>query len=145
MALTFTSSVFLRYRERVLLIEHNLLKCWIPVGGALEAGETPLQAAKREAKEETGLTAIFPEWPNVPDGTPPGFIGYEEHEAGPKGTHMNFCFLADVDSDQVVSDGSWSNHVWVIPGGPYPDIKAPPNVWHLLAVIYDKPARRRTE
>lgn len=33
---------------------------WFPVGGALEPGETPAQAAVRETCEETGLTVADP-------------------------------------------------------------------------------------
>ena len=85
----------------VLVIHHRRLKTWLPIGGELEAGETPLEAAARELAEETGLVGTFPELPN-PDGVPPGYIGYEEHQAGSKGMHMNFVFVADVDSAAVV-------------------------------------------
>ncbi len=34
-------------------------------------------------------------------GTPRGLIGYEEHVAGSKGLHLNFVFVADVESDAV--------------------------------------------
>jgi len=33
---------------------------WFPVGGALEAGETPVEAAIRETEEETGLGITNP-------------------------------------------------------------------------------------
>lgn len=33
---------------------------WFPVGGALEAGETPVEAAVRETEEETGLRIADP-------------------------------------------------------------------------------------
>ena len=76
-------------------MRHKRLELWLPVGGEIEPGETPLEAARRELREETGLEGVFPPGLGV-DGTPPGLIGYEEHPAGSKGLHMNFAFVADV-------------------------------------------------
>lgn len=35
-------------------------KCWYPVGGGIELGETLQEAAAREAFEETGLVSLPP-------------------------------------------------------------------------------------
>jgi len=51
----FVSSVYILDHQKVLLIFHKKLKKWLPPGGHLEADETPPEAAKREAFEETGL------------------------------------------------------------------------------------------
>jgi len=40
---------------RLLLHEHRRLGRWVQMGGHLEAGEDPLQAALREGAEESGL------------------------------------------------------------------------------------------
>jgi len=42
--------------KQVLLSWNNNLQEWIPIGGHIEFGENPIQAIKREVKEETGLT-----------------------------------------------------------------------------------------
>ena len=87
---------------RVLVIHHRRIGIWVPVGGELEPGETPLEAARRELHEETGLAGTFPPLAGAADGEPPGFLGYEEHESGVKGLHMNFVFVADVADDAEV-------------------------------------------
>jgi ADP-ribose pyrophosphatase YjhB (NUDIX family) len=123
----FSSSVFVIHNRRVLLIKHKLLSVWLPIGGELEfrfhpdkmgsyndaaVPETPLECAKRELLEETGLVGRFFVGSSSFTGEPVGFIGYEEHLAGPKGLHMNFCFMCFVDTDRIVGDGSFSEHRW---------------------------------
>jgi len=107
----FSVAVYARRGDRVLVIEHRRLATWLPIGGELEPGETPLEAARRELAEESGLDGVFATLAGAADGEPPGFLGYEEHQAGSKGLHMNFVFVADVADDAEVSPnhefGDW--------------------------------------
>lgn len=122
-------AVFARHEGRVLLVKHKRLGAWLPVGGEVEAGETPLEAARRELLEETGLEGIFPAHDAL-DGASPGLIGYEEHVAGKKGVHLNFSFVADVVGRDVVLDESLDGHVWAsLDDGPWSG--APTNVRQL--------------
>jgi 8-oxo-dGTP pyrophosphatase MutT (NUDIX family) len=56
--LTAASLVLHPARPELLLVRHRVLQRWLQPGGHLERGEIPLDAARREATEETGATAL---------------------------------------------------------------------------------------
>lgn len=131
----FSVAIFARHEGAVLLIRHRRLGTWLPVGGEIEPGETPLEAAVRELREETGLAGTFPPGLGV-DGTPPGLIGYEEHPAGSKGLHMNFAFVADVTTRELAACDEWTEARWLSDAT---GIECPENVRQLLMVALDAP------
>jgi 8-oxo-dGTP diphosphatase len=124
----FSVAVYARRGDRVLVIEHRRLATWLPIGGELESGETPLEAATRELREETGLAGKFRGVAGALDGVPAGLIGYEEHVAGSKGLHMNFVFVAEIAAGaEVVPNEEFGAWRWV-DRGELEQLESPLNV-----------------
>ena len=113
----FSVAVFVRRggeEGQILVIHHKRLGTWLPIGGEMAEGETPLESAQRELREETGLVCPFPALERAFDGVPVGYLGYEEHLAGSKGMHMNFVFLADAESgSEIVPNHEFEEFKWV--------------------------------
>jgi ADP-ribose pyrophosphatase YjhB (NUDIX family) len=103
--LDFTVSVFVVREEKVLLVDHKKLGKWLPVGGHIEIGEDPEQAAHREVAEESGLQVEL--WGERP---PAGFPGtkalvaptyLDVHEIHGDHRHIGMIYFAKAASGQV--------------------------------------------
>ncbi|MBU1631833.1 MAG: NUDIX domain-containing protein [Nanoarchaeota archaeon] len=53
--LDLTVAGYIIHDNKVLLIHHNKLNLWLPVGGHIDSNETPDRALMREIKEEVNL------------------------------------------------------------------------------------------
>jgi ADP-ribose pyrophosphatase YjhB (NUDIX family) len=51
----FTVTTYIVENGKVVLLPHTKFGKWLPPGGHLELNETPVECAKREVLEETGL------------------------------------------------------------------------------------------
>lgn len=100
----FTATVYIFQENKVLLHLHEKLGKWLPPGGHLEANETPPEAARREAFEETGLEIDFIEQENLKIQAYNG-VSFERpflcllenipaHKDKPAHQHMDFIYLA---------------------------------------------------
>jgi 8-oxo-dGTP pyrophosphatase MutT (NUDIX family) len=86
---------------------HKRLGLWLQPGGHIEPGETPAEAALREAREETGLAVRL-----VHDD-----LAHVDVHPGPKGhTHLDVRFLLetteDDDRDPTPPDGESPDCRW---------------------------------
>ena len=92
---------------RVLLHRHKRLGRWLQPGGHLDPGERPWEAAVRETREETGLTARHV-------GGAPLLLHVDVHE-GPRGhLHLDLRYLLEGDAEVVLrpADGESPDVAW---------------------------------
>lgn len=109
----FTATAYVFHGKKVLLHFHPKIKKWLPPGGHIEPNETPPEAAKREAKEETGLEIVLIEQENIKIQAPhaisferPFFCLLESipaHKETPAHEHMDMIYLAQPSADADLS------------------------------------------
>jgi 8-oxo-dGTP pyrophosphatase MutT (NUDIX family) len=83
-----TGSAIVTGRRGVVLVKHKRFRIWLQPGGHIDPGESPADAALREAEEETGLEVRFA-------GGRPRLVHVDVHP-GPRGhTHLDLRFLVE--------------------------------------------------
>jgi len=85
-----TGSALITSVRGVILLKHKRLGIWVQPGGHIDEGETPAEAAVREAVEETGLPVTLLEHHAVQVDVHPGPRGH---------THLDLRFLCTAPSD----------------------------------------------
>ncbi len=102
----------------VVLLKHKRLGIWVQPGGHIDPGETPWDAARREAEEETGLAVDFV-GPLDDQGVPP-LVHVDVHAGGRGHTHLDVRYLFDggstspappADESQEVGWFEWSEAI----------------------------------
>ena len=91
----------------VVLLKHKRLGLWLQPGGHIDPGESPWDAARREAVEETGLAVEFVE-------SPPRLVHVDVHPGGRGHTHLDLRYLvAAGDADPSPPDGESQEIEWL--------------------------------
>ncbi len=101
----FTAEVFVVHKNKVLLRLHDKYNKWLGVGGHIDLGEDPNEAAMREVKEEVGLDIRLHS--SVPlfkhegyrELIPPAFMN--RHGITQTHEHVSLVFFAVSDTDEL--------------------------------------------
>ncbi len=101
-----TASIFIinLKKTKTLLLKHRALDVWLQPGGHLEKGEYPIDAALREAKEETGISIDVKDTLESPLGSgAPSSIGIHSipansHKEEPAHHHVDFRYIGFSDA-----------------------------------------------
>jgi len=79
---------------KVLLHWNKNMDTWIPIGGHIEPGETPMRAARREVQEETGFEFDFLEEPKIQGNSEIiPFFRFQIDKVPHHNYHMTFVFI----------------------------------------------------
>ena len=95
----------------VLLLKHKRLGLWLQPGGHIDPGESPWEAALREAEEETGLEVSFAD---VGDDGVPRLVHVDVHAGGRGHTHLDLRYVVDGgDADPNPPEGESQEIEWL--------------------------------
>ena len=108
---TFTSTVYIISKKKVLLLNHKKFNLLLGVGGHIEKNETPQEAAIREVLEEIGIKIDLVSNDIIPNDAnsirskflvPPSFVLKEI--IGKDLINIDYIFYSYIDNCQKVSE-----------------------------------------
>ena len=106
-----TGSAIVVGRRGVLLLRHKRLGLWLQPGGHIDPGESPWQAAVREAHEETGLEVSYTD---LDDDGVPTLVHVDVHDGGRGHTHLDLRYVLDGgDADPDPPEGESQEVEWL--------------------------------
>ena len=115
-AVHITGSAIVVGTRGVVLLRHRRLEMWIQPGGHVDPGETPWDAALREAAEETGLPVSFVTGTGEMVGAgevEPRLVHVDVHAGGRGHTHLDLRYLlAAPDLDPAPPEGESPDVAW---------------------------------
>ena len=97
--------LFSKDTEKLLLVKRNKKtypNMWNGIGGKIEVGETPIEAAIRECKEETGLTMVNPKL----------LVTYVYPESNPMNSNTHLSVIYDFIDIEEVEDNYEGHYEW---------------------------------
>lgn len=97
--------LFSKDHEKLLLVKRNKKpypNLWNGIGGKIEVGETPIEAAIRECKEETGLEMINPKL----------LVTYVYPETNPVNSNTHLSVIYDFIEIEEVEDNYEGHYEW---------------------------------
>jgi len=114
----YTADVYVVYEDKVLIRKHDKYDLWCAVGGHIELGETPEQAAVREVKEEVGLDVTLCDSHMSYRGAhagqteliPPLFLNI--HAINDTHRHISFVYAARATSGDITPENETDEWRW---------------------------------
>ena len=97
--------LFSKDTKKLLLVKRNKKpypNLWNGIGGKIEVGETEIEAAIRECKEETGLTMISPKL----------LVTYVYPESNPVNSNTHLSVIYDFIDIEEVEDNYEGHYEW---------------------------------
>lgn len=105
----FTASAIVIGPRGVLLHLHKRIRRWLQPGGHIDPGETPIEAALREAGEETGLPVALA-------GGRRELFHLDVHTAYAGHIHLDLRYLLEApDRDPAPAEGESQDVAWFSP------------------------------